>query len=154
MGCWSDIVVLLNILSISFKPQETIMFWLIWNILLTQHSMLHDLFTMEVKGGLKTFASNCSIDTSYPNTATFHFEKAWISILLRIVDAYPDDLISGSFQLHQVSVHASLGTFFEKNEEFTRHRYHLDFSFIIKFSIPLMPIFQPALWPWKHVLWC
>ena len=44
-GCWSDIVVLLNILSISSRPRETTIFWLIWNILLTQHSMLLDLFT-------------------------------------------------------------------------------------------------------------
>ena len=48
--CWRDIVVHLNIFSSSSEPWETIIFWMIWSILLTQHSMLHDLFTIKVNG--------------------------------------------------------------------------------------------------------
>ena len=49
-GCWPEIVVLHNRLSSSSKPRETIIFWIIWCILLPQHSILYDSFAIGFNG--------------------------------------------------------------------------------------------------------
>ena len=44
--CWPEIVVLYNRLSLSSKPHVSTIFLIIWCILLSQQSILHDLFTV------------------------------------------------------------------------------------------------------------
>ena len=47
---WPGILVLHNRFSLGSKTRDSIIFWIIWRILLQQHSILHDLFTIGVNG--------------------------------------------------------------------------------------------------------
>ena len=69
-GCWPDVVVLHDRLSLSSKPWDSIIFWIIWCTLLPQHSILHDLFTIGFNGkslrGAQTFRPSCRL-SRFPN---------------------------------------------------------------------------------------
>ena len=53
-GCWPEMIVLHNRLSLSAKPWVSIIYWTIWCLLVPQHSILLDLFTIGFNG--KTLA--------------------------------------------------------------------------------------------------
>ena len=56
-GCSPEIIVLHNRLSLSSKPQDSFIAWMIWCVLLLQYSILHDLFTWKNCSRL----NNCDI---------------------------------------------------------------------------------------------
>ena len=58
-GCWPEIVVLHNILSLSSKPPDLITFWIIWWVLSSQHSILHDLFTWKKSRRSNNCGTHC-----------------------------------------------------------------------------------------------
>ena len=63
-GCWPEIVVLHNKLSLSSKPQDSIIFWAIWCVLLPQHSILHELFTWKNSRCSKNSGNHCMLQHS------------------------------------------------------------------------------------------
>ena len=58
----------LNILTSSSKSWETIIFWMIWSILLTKHSMLHDLFTTGINGNMSRGWMRVMPTVSHPHS--------------------------------------------------------------------------------------
>ena len=62
-GCWPETVVLHNRLSLSSKPRDSIIFWIGWCVLLSQHSIFHDLFTWKNS----TRSNNCGTHCKWFN---------------------------------------------------------------------------------------
>ena len=58
-GCWPEIVVLQNSLSLSSKPRYIIIFLIIWCILLPPHSILHDMFTWKNSSRSNNCGTHC-----------------------------------------------------------------------------------------------
>ena len=58
-----EIGVLHNRLSLSSKPRDSIIFWIIWCVLLSQLSILHDLFTLKNS----RCSNNCGTHSVYLN---------------------------------------------------------------------------------------
>ena len=72
-GCWSDVAVLHNRLSFSSKPQDSIIFKIIWCVLLPQHSILHDLFTWKNSRHSKYCGTHCTCIAKYKQFYVFQF---------------------------------------------------------------------------------